>query len=289
MQPAADAQGGIPPITGFPGTQADSKPDLWSGATISEDRIRALAVGAYYGRSWCAHNDGLAFLPEYPDEKDTRRERTIEGLHESWGVDNAEDARGTIGRLLDGMHAPLFTLVHPLAMTAAAQSGPIDRSSLASDHREFLHGLSGFRGYSGPDGIDRYYDAWRQAIKLGIVDALPQPLQTDAAAWDLARVVFITRAAYTAGYFGEDEAWEPLRQGLALAQRHYRNWRQFADGFLTGAIYWAATKDLVAAKEQVAERRRMIIGLHQRPSSPWRRVALHPGAPVFGLSGFHRR
>ncbi|MFC4125228.1 DUF1266 domain-containing protein [Nocardia rhizosphaerae] len=279
MQPAGSAR--RPRVTGFPGLDIDDEPDVWSGAALDDDRIAALAVGAYYGRSWGAYCDGVAFLPEEDDSPATRRETAIEGLHESWGVDNAEDARDTIRRLLVGMHAPLFELVHPLAVAAATEAGRVDRAGLAEEHREFLHTVSGFRGYRGPAGIDRDYDAWLQAIKLGITDTLPLPLQADATAWDLARLVFIARAANTAGYLTEDEAWEHLLSGLDRARQHYRNWRQFGDGFLTGAIFWTATQDLSSASTQIAERRRMLAGLHLRPSSPWRRVALHPGAPVF--------
>ncbi|QLY32640.1 DUF1266 domain-containing protein [Nocardia huaxiensis] len=273
--------GNLPGITGFPLPEANSEPDEWSGATISEDRIRALAIGAYYGRSWGAYNDTVAFLPELPGRTDTRREATIEGLHEAWGVDNADDARDTIRRLLAGMHAPLFTVIHPLATAAAAETYRPDRTSIASEHRDFLHTLSKFRGYEGASGLDRDYDAWLQAIKLGITDGLPQPLNTDATAWDLARVGFIARSACTAGYLTEDEAWEHLLAALDQAQQHYRNWRQFSTGFFTGAIFWAATRDLAAAKDQIEERRNMLHGLLVRPSSPWRRVALHPDTPVF--------
>ncbi|WP_067813376.1 DUF1266 domain-containing protein [Nocardia inohanensis] len=267
-------------VTGFPTTKAIASPDLWSGAGISDDQIRALAVGAYYGRSWGAYCDTVAFEPPIPDRSGTTREATIDALHSAWGVDNADDARDTIRRLLAGMHAPLFTLIHPLASAAAGESFRPDRTSIASEHRDFLHTLSKFRGYDGTAGLDRDYDAWLQAIKLGITAGLPQPLNTDATAWDLARVVFISRCAHSAGYLDEDEAWEHMLAGLALAQEHYPNWRQFGSGFLTGAIYWAATRDLAAAKEQIDQRRHKLHGLHTRPSSPWRRVALHPGTPV---------
>ncbi|MFE3193894.1 DUF1266 domain-containing protein [Nocardia sp. NPDC059240] len=274
------APANMPRIIGFPTPEVSFSPDPWSGAKISEDRIRALAIGAYYADSWGAYHDTVAFAPELPGRPETLRERTIDGLHDAWGVDNAEDARDTIGRLLAGMHAPLFALIHPLASEAAKESYRPDRSGIASGHRDFLHLLSQFRGYEGAAGLDRDYDAWLQAIKLGIVDGLPQPLHTDATAWDLARVVFIARAAHTAGYLTEDEAWQHLLAGLAIAQAHYRNWRQFGSGFLTGAIFWAATRDLAAAREQVGERRKVLHGFHIRPSSPWRRVALHPGTPI---------
>lgn len=276
-----NAPGNTLRITAFPASKADTNPDLWSGAEISDDQIRALAVGAFYGRSWGAYNDTVAFEPPMPDRTDTAREAAIEALHSAWGVDNADDARDTIRRLHAGMHAPLFTLIHPLATAAAGETYRPDRSSLASEHRDFLHTLSKFRGYEGAAGLDRDYDAWLQAIKLGITQGLPQPLNTDATGWDLSRAVFIARCAHTAGYLSEVEAWEHLLTGLAIAQDHYPNWRQLASGFLTGAIYWAATRDLAAAKEQVGERQYKLHGLYNRRSSPWRRVALHPGTPNF--------
>ncbi|WP_405135744.1 DUF1266 domain-containing protein [Nocardia sp. NBC_01388] len=278
------AAGGALRIIGFPMPKGHTSPDLWSGAAVSDDQIRALAVGAYYCDSWGAYNDTVAFEPELPRRKETRREATIEGLHSAWGVDNADEARDTIRRLLAGMHAPLFTLIHPLAVEASVESFRPGRTSIATGHREFLQTLSQFRGYEAASGIDRDYDAWLQAIKLGIVNGLPQPLHTDATAWDLARVVFIARSAHTAGYLPEDEAWEHMLAGLAIAQQHYPNWRQFAAGFLTGAIFWAATRDLAAAKEQVGERREVLYALQSRPTSPWRRVALHPGTPLFGVT-----
>ncbi|WP_158675649.1 DUF1266 domain-containing protein [Nocardia stercoris] len=278
------AEAWLPPVTGFPGTGADSTSDRWSGAELPDDRIRALAIGAYYGRDRDSYNDTVAFLPELDGATETRREQAIERLHASWGVDDAAGARDTVGRLLAGLHAPLFTLVHPLAAAAAGSEVRVDHSG--PDHREFLRTLSKFRGDDG--GLDHDYDAWRQAIEFGIVDLLPRPLHTDATAWDLARAVFVVRAAHTAGYLDEDESWTFLEAGLAQAQQHYRNWRQFAAGFLTGAVFRAATRDLATVREQVMRRRKVVLGLQLRPSSPWRRVALHPGAPVYGISARHQ-
>ncbi|MEV5829214.1 DUF1266 domain-containing protein [Spirillospora sp. NPDC052242] len=277
----------LPKITAFPDVEvARNHGSRWSNAELSDDQYRALAVGFYYTYSWAAYADTVALLPEYDDEPETRRERSIEGLHRSWGVDNAADARDTIGALLRGMHAPIFEAVHPLAMEAAKQESKLGMPDVSSEHREFLRTLSKFRRESGSGGYDRYYETWWQAIKLGLVDSLPQPLQTDVTAWDLCRVVFVVRAAHTAGYLSEDEAWDHLYEGLAKAQRHYRNWRQLADGWLTGAIFWAAHQDLAAAKKEIAARRKIIFYQHVHQSSPWRLYALHPGAPKFGLGNW---
>ncbi|MGX1810883.1 DUF1266 domain-containing protein [Nocardia sp. NPDC055321] len=254
----------------------------WSGAAVTDDQIRALAVGAFYTSKWSVYNDDLALEPRHHTDTSTRRESAIEMLHESWGVDNADDARDTLSRLLHGMHAPLFDLIHPLAAAAAADRTEIDRGGLVEEHRDFLRVMARYRGYRDVDGLVRDYDAWRQAITLGITEQLPQPLHTNTVAWDLARLVLIVRGAYTAGYLDQQSGWSYLHAGLDRAQHNYANWHQFADGFLTGSVFWAATKDLAAAQRQIPDRRETLRDIHIAPGSAWRRVALHPGGSLFG-------
>lgn len=270
--------GGVASASLFPGVYTQGFQDFWSGAEISEDCLRALAVGAFYTCNWGAYSDTVALGSPSEDEI-ARRESCVEMLHESWGVDNADDALDTARRLRAGMHAPVFEAVHPLAVAAAADTTAIDRSGMAAAHGDFLASLARFRQTGS---LQRYYDGWLQAIKLGFVDLLPQPLQTDTTAWDLGRSVLIVRAAHTAGYLDEDTAWQQLAATLLMTQRHYRTWRQFADGFLTGSAFWAASQDLSAVRDHISSRQRRFLGMLVRPTSVWRRVALHPGAPVFG-------
>lgn len=67
------------------------------------------------------------------------------------------------------------------------------------------------------------------------------------------------------------------RGPLADSQRHYRNWRQFGTGFLTGGPFWCRD-DLSEANGQTHTRLGVIRGLHVRPGSPWRRVPLYAAA-----------
>lgn len=238
--------------------------DLWAGAALAEERSRMLAVGAFYARSNRAFNDTLALLPEETGTG-TRREKAIEGLADAWRVTSSEEAAGTLNNLLAGMHAPRFAIVHSLAQAGAAAAARETWTRLPEQHRAFLREVSAVHGM---DGLDRDYDNWTQAIKFGFVSLLPQPLNTDATAWDLARLVYVTRASHTAGYLDDASAWGILARGLAETQRHYRNWRQFGTGFLTGGLFWCCG-DLPEAHGQTLTRVR-----------PDPRPARAPGQPV---------
>lgn len=261
------------PLTGFPFPPARGEaPDLWAGAGLAEEQLRMLAVGAFYARSNHAFYDTLSMLPEQAGPA-TRREKAIESLADPWSVTSAGEATGTLNHLLAGMHAPNFAIVHPLAQAGAAATARDTWTRLPDQHRAFLRQVATVHGM---DDLDREYDNWTQAIKFGFVNLLPQPLNTDATAWDLARLVHVTRLSYTAGYLDEAAAWDILARGLAETRRHYCNWRQFSAGFLTGGLFWLCY-DLSQARGQTRTRLGVIRGLHLRPDSPWRRVALRPG------------
>jgi hypothetical protein len=264
------------PVTGFtlplPRTEAA---DLWAGTELTDERMRMLAVGAFYARSNRAFNDTLALSPE-ESGSGTRREKAIGGLADAWRVTSTEEATGMLNRLLAGMHAPRFAIVHSLAQAGAAATAGQTWTRLPEQHRAFLQQVAAVHGM---DGLDRDYDNWMQAVKFGFVNLLPQPLNTDATAWDLARLVYVARASHTAGYLDEATAWDFLARGLVESQRHYRNWRQFGTGFLTGGLFWCCG-DLSEVAGQTRTRLGMVRGLYLRPDSPWRRVALHPASPA---------
>jgi hypothetical protein len=265
----------VVPLTGF--TVPLRRPeaaDLWSGAQLTEEQVRMLAVGAFYSRGNRVFNDTLALSPEETGTG-TRREKAIASMADAWSVTSTEEATGMLNSLLAGMHAPRFAIVHSLAQAGAAATAADTWTRVPEQHRAFLRQVAAVHGL---DDLDREYDNWMQAIKFGFVNRLPQPLNTDATAWDLARLVHVARASYTAGYLDEATVWDFLARGLADSQRHYRNWRQFGTGFLTGGLYWLSG-DLSEVPGQARTRLNMIRGLYLRPDSPWRRVALHPADP----------
>ncbi|MEV0357330.1 DUF1266 domain-containing protein [Nocardia sp. NPDC050697] len=264
-------------LTPFPYEELDNREeDHWSGAQLDDDRLRALALGAFYSARWDAFHDGLLLGPEREHPLGDRRELAIDTLTGAWGITDGTEAQASMEQLLKGMHAPLYALVHPL-VTAALTAGERDRFGERADrHRAFLRQVAAFRGMENPEALVRDYDIWCQAIKIGFTSHLARPVATCIHAWDLARVTAVARMAFTAGYLEADVAWSYMARALPLAQRKYRNWRQFGDAYLAGWTYWQACEDLAVLKDGGVDRRMELLRLWTRPTSPWRRVALHP-------------
>lgn len=265
----------VPTLTPFPYPELDQREeDHWSGAEISDDQLRALALGGFYSARWDAYNDELLLGPERDHPLGDRRELAIDTLTGAWGITDGTEARASMEQLLEGMHAPLYALVHPL-VTVSLNATERDRFGERADrHRAFLRQVASFRGLENAEALVRDYDIWSQAIKIGFTDHLSRPLPSDIHAWDLARVVAVSRMAYTANYLDAETAWKYLARALPMAKRKYRNWRQFGDAYLTGWTYWQAGEDLAELKNGGVDRRKELLRLWTRPTSPWRRISL---------------
>ncbi|WP_188830119.1 DUF1266 domain-containing protein [Nocardia camponoti] len=271
---------GIPALTTFPYPELDEREeDHWSGAEMSDDELRGLALGAFYSARWDAFHDELLLGPERDHPLGDRRELAIDTLTGAWGITDANEARATMEALLDGMHSPLYALINPL-VNASVNASERDRFGERADrHRAFLRQVGSFRGMDNPESLVRDYDIWAQAVKIGFTEHLSRPLPHGIEAWDIARVVAVARMAFTAGYIEAEMAWAYIMRALPQAQRRYRNWRQFGDAYLAGWTFWQATEDLAELKNGGVDRRLELVRLWTRPTSPWRRIELVGSAP----------
>lgn len=248
----------------------------WSGAEVTDEQIRALSVGVIFGWNWGADHDRVTLSSARRDNKS----EAIDVLHKWWGVTSAEEVADTVSQLFAGMHADLYAVVHPLVVKAVSSGHQPGYDYLPRKHQDFLRTYAEYCGYRNIDVFARVYERWLQAIRLGLTKHLPRHLPDDIVGWDLTRAVFIARGGHTAGYISEEQAWSMLTEGLRLARRHYRNWQQLGEAYLVGHAFWSA-EDLSDLEKQSKVKRTQMIRHWERPDSPWRRVALHPGDPVY--------
>ncbi len=267
-----------PEVTLFP--DSSRKSDFhWTGAEISENRLRALSLGAYVGRA-CSHAVDTLWreCTRHPEEG-TVPERAAGDLRKSWGVQDATELRRTVGRLLDGMHSTLYEEVFPLAepLGVAKRDGKAMQSPLTlEDHRRFLTTRATVL-QKDPASVIAAHEAIYRLVAMRMINRTNEvALPPHVRAWDLARVPVVVRMGFTAGYIDEDEAWQLVEAALRRAQAEYCAWGTFADGILVGRAFWLAMDDVT---EVEAEDKRVAAELHyllESPASPWRRVGLRP-------------
>lgn len=258
----------------------DRKSDFhWTGADISDTRLRALSLGAYVGRT-CGHAVDAVWreCDRHGDEL-TPAQKAAADLRKSWSIEDAVGLRRTVGRLLDGMHSPMYEEVFPLAepLGVAKRDGkPMDPPLTLEDHQRFVGVRATVRG-EDPGSAIAAHEAIYRLIAMRLVSRIGESsLLGHIRAWDLARVPVVVRMGFTAGWIDESEAWQMMAAALRGAQQEYCAWENFADGVLTGRAFWLAMSDVT---EVEAEDKRIAAEIHyllEADTSPWRRVTLQP-------------
>ncbi|MBW3086508.1 hypothetical protein KEM60_02729 [Austwickia sp. TVS 96-490-7B] len=271
--------------------QDDIYPQVWQNTGLCEEKIRALALSAWYANNWQAPHDTLDMISATTGEP-SRRE-AIRVLSGSWGVTSHDEAVSTIQSLVRGMHAPDYELVHPLVLEAVEAEGPrplpLPRDNpnpARKRHHDLLEAAARHRDVSESYYV-MAYESWLQAIKLGACSHMSGPLPAQIRAWDQARAVFVVRASVTAGYLAVEEGWELALATLEQARLYHRNWAQFGRSFVTGYTFWCARGDLAEASAASVIRQEDIQMLFLAPLSPWRALELHAGAPSLPWTPAH--
>lgn len=270
-------------------TEAERPLNRWAGTDMSDEHLRALALGAWMTNNNDAFHDTVEFAEQPGRTGPEQKARYIEGLLSGWRVAGRDDALATVRSLHRGMHAPLYGAVHPLVMEAV-RAAEADGDGLDGDlrgrHTSFLEDLAGINGFRENTYVD-YYRAWTQAIRMGVCDGFPGEFPADIYAWDLSRAVWVTRAAVTAEYLTVEEAWPLLFEGLEQARARYTGWRQFGRSVVAGRYFWRSEQDLASTRQWGTEVAENIQWLTVHPLSPWRRVELHPDVPALTLTPMH--
>ena len=91
----------------------------------------------------------------------------------------------------------------------------------------------------------------------------PQLKQKSLLAFDLVRVVNLSREGYLANYISEDEAWFHIMAAADRLQQTYHSWRDLSDNYLLGRQFWGRNKD------GQAEFATTLQCVHDLPDGPW--------------------
>lgn len=99
---------------------------------------------------------------------------------------------------------------------------------------------------------------------------MKQPLdlyQQSIVAWDMGRLVLVTRCCFDAGYISDEEAWQYIFHARRLSQEHYTSWEDFACGYVIGRAMWSGNTLSLTGILDIAR------GLLQDDESPWKQCA----------------
>ena len=87
-------------------------------------------------------------------------------------------------------------------------------------------------------------------------------------AWDMGRLVMVTRSCYDCDYINEEEAWAYIENAHKACKEEYPDWNEFAKGYIFGRAMWSGNSEYLSGIMSIAE------GLLSDEESPWKKAEL---------------
>lgn len=240
---------------------------------ISEADNRALLIGLINSEQTTSYCDSLTTgLP---------RERILQGLSEAWGVHNSEEALSILDWILNEGHRVIYNEVLPVLKIQNAKN--IKENIFQIFNEKFQQMAERVEGQEDLEEIKEkiehqlgraveFVDNLTECIKgRGNDDFVAfndENMSKGILAWDLGRLVTVSRLASDAGFIDEPTAWDYIRKGYQMAIQEYATWKDLAAAYLIGRGAWGGDTMMLNGLYSIAKKS------ITEDKSPWRKTAL---------------
>lgn len=186
---------------------------------LSKDQFAAINIGAINAEQTGYYCDSLSTGSSAADIK--------QNLSNYYDITDRDTALETLEWLFTSGHRVYFDLIKGVV---SGQETQIDGSELDEDDidriKEYASNLQGaMESLVGYDFIKV-----KQPADL---------YQKSIAAWDMGRLVLVTRCCFDVGYISDEEAWRYIFQARQLSQKTYSSWEELASGYVIGRAMWS--------------------------------------------------
>lgn len=214
---------------------------------LSQERLAALSVGAINSEQTCYYCDSLT-----TGEKAYEIKGNLENFYDITDHDSAIE---TLDWLFERGHRVYFDAIKAIY---SGRGEVIDYSRFTEeDQANFTEYLMNMQGVLPLLVQEGYFSG-------NIFDLA----NVSVVAWDMGRLVMVTRSCYDSGYIDEEEAWKYIENAYKACKEVYADWDEFAKGYVFGRAMWSGDAQFLLGIMSIAE------GLLTDEKSPWKRVAL---------------
>lgn len=214
---------------------------------LTEEQFSAINIGAINAEQTGYFCDSLSTGARATDIK--------ENLSDYYDITDRESALDTLEWLLNSGHRRYFDLIKGIVsgQTAQGSTDELDQDDIARIE-EYSSNLQESSDHLISCGFGR----------------LKQPddlFQQSVAAWDMGRLVLVTRCCFDVGYITDEEAWQYIFNARRISQETYTSWEDFACGYVIGRAMWSGYTLALNGIIGIAER------LLKDDESPWKQSA----------------
>jgi len=234
---------------------------------------KALLVGLINSEQLVAYCDSLTTgLP---------RGRVLQGLSEAWDVHDADEALSTLDWVLNEGHRAIYNQVIPLLEIGDKKEREEALITLFNEHYQ-----QEVKRNDNMEEVEAVKGKFEHMMRLGLgfVENLTACMRSygndtfvafnneniykGILAWDMGRLVAVSRLAFDAGYIDEQTAWDYIRKGYQAAIQEYTVWKDMATAYLIGRGAWSGDSVMLGGLYVVAK------NSVEDDKSPWKSIAL---------------
>lgn len=114
------------------------------------------------------------------------------------------------------------------------------------------------------DYISNLQESLDEVIEEHFVDSRRALSECSIAAWDMGRLVLLTRCCFDVGYISDEEAWYYINGARQISKEQYGSWKDFASGYVIGRAMWSGSNVSLTGIISIAQ------GLLEDEESPWK-------------------
>jgi hypothetical protein len=237
---------------------------------ITEVQKRALWVGLINSEQITAYTDSLTTgLP---------KERIMQGLTEAWGIYSQEDAYKTIEWIQKGGHRVAFNAIVPyINITDEDERNRQIEKKLKEEPEKII-----FSAENQEELEEKFEDELERLTRFAgnLIECIAERgnnlfaafnetnIKKGILAWDLGRLVIITRMCYDIGYIDEKTAWGIITNAYEMAVKEFKDWHEAAVSYLIGRGAWGGDTMMLNGLYSIAEK------AFEDDNSPWKNVPL---------------
>lgn len=166
-----------------------------------------------------------------------------------YGIVNREIALETLDWLKNRGHRIFYEAIKEFA---SGRSSAIDDRILEEDEKSKTYSY-----------INNLKDSIGSLKEHGFIENRANLSSLSIVAWDMGRLILLSRCCYECGYLDEEETWDYIMSGNEKCKEHYLNWKELATGYIVGRSMWSGNNMALWGIMDIAK------GLLKDEQSPW--------------------
>ena len=219
-----------------------------SAPVLSREQYAAINIGAINSEQ---NGYYCNCIETEPDKEDVAGR-----LSDYYGIYDSESALETLEWLLHRGHNVYFEAIRPV-IANSAQEFNVDILLEEEKDRSLMAYVGNIKA------------SLEVLVDEHIVKGASEFKTISVKAWDLGRLVLVTRCCCDVGYITEEQAWQYIMAVYECARKLYHNWNEFAQGYIVGRAMWKGNDGSLYGIISIAQ------GLLNDDNSPWTKYLLH--------------